>query len=467
MNRKTLVSLLDDTIPCLMTPLSYLDRWFSLKLKGSNVRTEILSGVTTFLTMCYILAVNPLILSAAGMEKEAVFFATALSAGLTSILMGMAVNIPVALAPGMGLNAYFVSVVLGSDGAISYPMALGAVFISGLIFLILTLTHIRPMLVDAFPESLKIGIGAGIGLFLIFIGFKSSGILSVVAHQAAEPNAIVTQWAVQAGPLTSISVSLGLLGLGLLGLGAVLRWHFSILLTIAVLTVISLITGETSLPEGTRVWQPRVSTAHTGELDIPGALELGILSVIFTFTFVELFDSFGTLVATLRKAGVSKEEEKKLVGRAMIVDATGISLGAALGTSTVTAYIESASGIASGGRTGLSAIVTGLLFLLSLLASGLILLVPASATAPVLIFVGMLMFASVARIDFSQPQHWVPAMLTILVMPFTFNIANGISVGVASYVLLSFPSGEFKKLHWLLWIVFTFIILRYAVGGIH
>tara|TARA_B100001939_G_scaffold348224_1_gene374396 strand:- start:22754 stop:24106 length:1353 start_codon:yes stop_codon:yes gene_type:complete len=446
---------------------SYLDRWFSLNEKGSNVRTELLSGLTTFLTMCYILAVNPLILSAAGMEKEAVFFATALSAGLTSILMGMSVNIPVALAPGMGLNAYFVSVVLGSDGAINYQMALGAVFISGLIFLILTLTHIRPMLVDAFPESLKVGIGAGIGLFLIFIGFKSSGILSVVAQQAAEPNVTLTQWVVEAGALSSISVILGLAGLILLGIGAVLRWNFSILLTIAILTVVSLIAGETSIPEASRVWKPRLSTAHVGALDIPGVLELGILSVIFTFTFVELFDSFGTLVATLRKAGVRKEEEKKLVGRAMIVDATGISLGALLGTSTVTAYIESASGIASGGRTGLSAIVTGLLFLLSLLASGLILLVPASATAPVLIFVGMLMFSAVARIDFSRPQHWVPAMLTILVMPFTYNIANGISAGVVSYVLLSFASGEYKKMHWLLWVVFAFIILRFAIGGFH
>lgn len=452
---------------CLMDSSSVLERLFSLKAKGSDVRTEILSGITTFLTMGYILAVNPLILSAAGMEKEAVFFATAVSAGITSILMGLSVNIPVALAPGMGLNAYFVSVVLGSEGNIDYRMALGAVFLSGIIFLILTLTHIRPLLVDAFPESLKIGIGAGIGLFLILIGFKSSGLMAVVAQNGTESNVILEQWVVQAGAFTNVSVILGLIGLLMLGLGAVLRWNISILLTIGILTLLSFIMGESSLPGDGRIWQPKISATHAGDLDLLGALELGILSVIFTFTFVELFDSFGTLVATLRKAGISGPEEKKLVGRAMIVDATGISLGAVLGTSTVTAYIESASGIASGGRTGLSAVVTGILFLLSLLASGLILLVPASATAPVLIFVGMLMFSAVARLDFSSPGHWIPAMLTILVMPFTYNIANGISAGVVAYVLLSIPTGEVKRLHWLLWIVFAFIVLRYSVGGFH
>ncbi|MBU42516.1 MAG: guanine permease [Spirochaetaceae bacterium] len=442
-------------------------RFFDLKNKNTDLKTELMSGLTTFLTMSYILAVNPLILAAAGMDREAVFFATAVSAGLTTILMGLAVNIPVALAPGMGLNAYFVSVVLGSDGAIDYRMALGAVFISGLIFLLLTLTSIRPLLVEAFPESLKIGIGAGIGLFLIFLGFKSSGILSVVALSSAEANQTLSNWSVQAGALENVSVTLGLLGLVLLGIGAVLRWNVSILLTIMALTVLSIILGETQLPSLSSALLPAFGTEHVGALDLQGILELGILSVVFTFTFVELFDSFGTLVATLRKAGIKKEDEKRVIGKAMVVDAIGIGLGAFLGTSTVTAYIESASGIASGGRSGLSAVFTGILFLISLLASGLILLVPASATAPVLIFVGMLMLTSVARLDYSKPQHWIPAVLTIVTMPFTFNIANGISLGVVSYVLLSIPAGEVKKIHWLLWSVFALILIRFSLGGFH
>lgn len=446
---------------------SAFNRWFGFSEKGTNLRTELMAGLTTFLTMSYILAVNPLILSAAGMEKEAVFFATAVSAGVTSILMGVFVNVPVALAPGMGLNAYFVSVVVSSEGQISYQMALAAVFISGIIFLVLTLTKIRPMLVDAFPESLKTGIGAGIGLFLIFIGFKSSRILSVVSQQDSQPNMLLEQWVVEAGALTAIPVALALLGLLLLGLGAVLRWSFSILLTIALLTAISVFVGETSLPDSGELWKPRISTSHAFELDLAGALELGLLSIIFTFTFVELFDSFGTLVATLRKAGIRGEQEKKLIGKAMIVDATGISLGALLGTSTVTAYIESASGIASGGRSGMSAIATGLLFLVSLLFSGLILLVPASATAPVLIFVGMIMFTAVAKLDYDKPHYWIPALLTILFMPFTYNIANGIAAGVISYLFLVTMAGESRRVHWLLWIIGGLVLLRYSLGGAH
>ncbi|MCB1169053.1 MAG: NCS2 family permease [Leptospiraceae bacterium] len=444
-----------------------LKNWFDLEAKGTTIRTELGSGLTTFLTMSYILAVNPLILSAAGMEKEAVFFATAVSAGITSILMGLFVNVPVALAPGMGLNAYFVSVVLGSDGQISYQMALAAVFLSGLIFLLLTLTKIRPLLVEAFPESLKIGIGAGIGLFLVFIGFKGSGILSVLAQQSAESGAILENWAVQPGSLQQASVYLGLLGLLLVGVGSVLRWNFSILVTIAILTFLSVLVGETAVPDAANFWKPRFSTAHVLALDIPGALELGLLSIVFTFTFVELFDSFGTLVATLRKAGIRGEEEKRVIGKAMIVDATGISLGALLGTSTVTAYIESASGIASGGRSGLSAITTGILFVGSLLFSGLILLVPASATAPVLIFVGMLMLTSLSRLSFNRPEDWIPALLTVLFMPFTYNIASGIAVGVLSYVILASVAGRIREIHWLLWVVAGLIVLRYSAGGMH
>jgi AGZA family xanthine/uracil permease-like MFS transporter len=227
---------------------AYIDQFFSVSRRGSTIQRELGAGLTTFLTMCYILAVNPIVLSAAGMEKEAVFFATAVSAGITTLLMGLFVNVPVALAPGMGLNAYFVSVVLSSDGAISYNAALGAVFLSGLIFLVLTLTRIRPLLVTAFPEGLKVGIGAGIGLFLIFIGFKSAGILGVVSTTDASAGVLLAGWEVQAGSLASPSVAFCLLGLALVGIGAVKKWNFAIILTIALLTSGSVLLGETDLP---------------------------------------------------------------------------------------------------------------------------------------------------------------------------------------------------------------------------
>ncbi|MCB1167774.1 MAG: NCS2 family permease [Leptospiraceae bacterium] len=448
--------------------MEFLDRWFSLSARSTNLRTELVSGLTTFLTMSYILAVNPLILSAAGMDRESVFFATAISAGITSILMGLSVNVPVALAPGMGLNAYFVAVVAGSQGAVSYQVALAAVFFSGIIFLVLTLTKIRPLLVDAFPESLKSGIAAGIGLFLILIGFKTSGLLAVSVHGAAEAHSMLgpNQWEIQAGNPGSVAVILALTGLALLSVGAFFRWSFSILATIALLTAGSIFLGETPVPSADQLWHQGFDTSLVGVLDFGGMLELGLLTVVFTFTFVELFDSFGTLVATLRRAGFAGSEEKKTVGRAMIVDAIGISLGAFLGTSTVTAYIESAAGIAAGGRSGISAIVTGVLFLLSLFAASLFLLVPASATAPALIFVGMLMLTSIGKLDFEDPVQWIPSVLIVLFMPFTYNIANGIAAGVMAYMILAIVAGRIKSIHWLLWLLAAIIVARYSIGGI-
>ena len=448
-----------------------MEKFFKLKELGTNIRTEIMAGITTFMTMAYILAVNPGILSGAGLDSYSVFLATALAAGIFTIAMGLFVNFPVALAPGMGLNAFFATTVITSqatDTPISPEMGLAAVFISGLIFLILTVTQIRQMLVVAVPDALKHAITVGIGLFITIIGLKNSGVMTIVVFEDGGT-------LISLGHLTDPAVWLTLLGLVLIAVLMVLRVKGAILIGMLVTTLLGAIpsigvTDFSSLKSAD--WVPDLSKLNFWNFDFADLLTTGLLTAIATFTFVELFDTFGTLVGTANRAGFfrNKEEGNKLVGKAMLVDAMAVSGGALLGTSTVTAYVESSAGIAEGGRSGLTAVTTGALFLLALFLAPIALIVPSPATSAALIVVGVLMVQSIREIDFSDLVIAVPAFLTIVMMPFTYNIANGISFGIVSYVLLAsvanLVSDKKYKIHWLMWVLFVLVIARYAfIGG--
>lgn len=466
-----------------------MERFFKLKELGSNVRTEIMAGITTFMTMAYILSVNPNTLTAFGSgatggEWYPVFLATALAAGIFTIAMGLFVNFPVALAPGMGLNAYFASVILSSSATghpVTFEIALTAVFISGLIFILLTVTQIRQMLLVAVPDSLKHAITVGIGLFITIIGLKNSGLLTVGVEAVNDiPKGKFTDVAFfetvfHMGSLESPGVQLALIGLFLIALLMVLRVKGAILFGILGTTLIGILLGSNYVPTTINTaatpWIPNLSELQFMNFDWEGVLSTGIISIVATFTFVELFDTFGTLVGTANRTGVMKNEEKgkKIVGKAMLVDAVAVSGGAMLGTSTTTAYIESTAGVAEGGRSGLTSVTTGVLFLLALFLAPIVALIPGSATAAALIIVGLLMMQAVKEIDFLDYTVAVPAFLTIVFMPFTYNIANGISLGIFSYVVLAtaanvFGKGKYK-VHWLMWLLAILIVLRYAFIG--
>lgn len=458
-----------------------MDRFFRLKEHGTDVRTEVMAGLTTFMTMAYILAVNPNILSAfgsgaTGLDWTSVFLATAIAAGVITICMGLFVNFPVALAPGMGLNAYFATVVLSSQGQITASMALTAVFLSGIIFIILTLTRIRQMLLVAVPDNLKHAITVGIGLFITIIGLKNSGLLTVAVEtvgdvkQGTYTDLLSFETVFHMGSLHRVDVLLAVIGILLISILMALKVRGAILFGILGTTVIALFIQDPAAPAvnlsslGQANWVPDMSKLNFAHFDFAGLMNVGIITVIATFTFVELFDTFGTLVGTANRAGIlkNKEEGNKKVGKAMMVDAIGVSGGALVGTSTVTAYVESASGIAEGGRTGLTAVTTGVCFLLALFLAPIAALIPGSATAAALIVVGLLMMQAVKEIDFQDYVVAIPAFLTIVFMPFTYNIANGISFGIISYVVLAVVAGRGKhKIHWLMWILFVLVVARY------
>lgn len=459
-----------------------MERFFRLKEHGTNVRTEIMAGLTTFMTMAYILAVNPIILTPAGLDWTAVFLATALAAGIFTIAMGLFVNFPVALAPGMGLNAYFASVIIASaatDTPITPAMGLTAVFISGIIFIILTLTQIRQMLITAVPDSLKHAITVGIGLFIAIIGLKNSGLMTIAVSSFKDIKAGAftpvsgPETVIQLGSFHSETVVFTIIALLLIAVLMVLRVPGAILFGILGTTVIAILSGHVDVSKtlSGQTWVPDFGKMNVWHFDFAGVFEVGLVTVILTFTFVELFDTFGTLVGTANRAGYMKnpEEGKKRIGKAMFVDAIGVGGGAVLGTSTVTAYVESSAGIAQGGRTGLTAVTTGICFLLAIFLSPLVALVPGSATAAALIIVGVLMMQSVKEIDFTDMVYAIPSFFTLALMPFTYNIANGISFGIVTYVLLATVanlSGKGKyKVHWLMWILAVLIICRYVFMG--
>ncbi|MCA1296663.1 NCS2 family permease [Paenibacillus sp. alder61] len=463
-----------------------MDRFFKLKQNGTTVRTEIMAGLTTFMAMAYILTVNPNTLTAFGqidMGWYSVFLATALAAGIFTIAMGLFINFPVALAPGMGLNAYFASVVLSSattDHPFTWEMGLTAVFISGLIFILLTITHVRQMLLEAIPDALKHAITVGIGLFITIIGLKNSGLMTIgveagndiPAHKFTDVLSFET--VIHLGSLENTNVQLALIGLLLIGILMVLQVRGAILFGILGTTVIAILMGAVdfnSVATSEAKWIPDFSQINFMKFDWDGILHTGIVSAIATFTFVELFDTFGTLVGTATRAGIMKnpEEGKKRVGKAMLVDAVAVTGGAMLGTSTTTAYVESAAGVAEGGRTGLTAVTTGVCFLLALFLAPIAALIPGSATAAALIIVGVLMVQSIREIDFQDMVVAIPAFLTITMMPFSYNIANGISFGIVFYVVLASIAnlrGKTKyKVHWMMWILAVLIIARYVFFG--
>ncbi|WP_135557399.1 NCS2 family permease [Paenibacillus cymbidii] len=463
-----------------------MDRFFRLRENGTGIRTEIMAGLTTFMTMAYILAVNPDVLTGfgkTGMDWYAVFLATALAGGIFTIAMGLFVNFPVALAPGMGLNAYFATVILSSAGTgkpVTWEMALTAVFISGIIFIILTVTQVRQLLIVAVPDSLKHAITVGIGLFITLIGLKNSGLLTVAAETTKDVKAgaftdlLSFETIFHMGSLEDHGVQLALVGLLLISVLMVLRVPGAILFGILGTTIVAIIMGQVdfdTLSDPKTPWAPDFSQISFASFDWDGVWQTGIISIIATFTFVELFDTFGTLVGSANRAGIMKnpEEGRKRVGKAMLVDAVAVSGGALLGTSTTTAYVESSAGIAEGGRTGLTAVTTGVCFLLALFLAPIVALIPGPATAAALIIVGVLMVQSVKEIDFQNYVIAIPAFLTITFMPFTYNIANGISFGIVAYVILATIDNWFgkkgHKVHWLMWVLAILVIARYAWIG--
>ena len=450
-----------------------LEKYFELSARKTDVRTEVMAGITTFMTMAYILFVNPSILGSAGMDKNAVLLATALGAGIVTIMMGVFVNYPIALAPGMGLNAFYAFTVIIGMG-VPWQVALGAVFISGIIFIILTVTKVRQLLVEGIPVSLKHAITVGIGLFITIIGLKLSGIMSIrlslipptlekIVAAKGNGTPLSFETIIEMGKLTDPHILLAVFGLILISVLMARQVKGSMLIGILATTILGIMMGLVKVPAGfSPIAVPDFSKNAFLALDIWGAINMGLLTIIFTFTFVELFDTMGTLVGTATRAGlVDKDGKFPGIGKAMLVDATGVSLGAMLGTSSITAFVESAAGIGAGGRTGLTAVVCGILFIAALFFTPVAGLIPDAATAPALIIVGALMMESVRHIDFSDFTESMPAFLTIALMPFTYSIANGISAGLVIYPLLKLISGRGREVHWIIYALAILVVARF------
>jgi AGZA family xanthine/uracil permease-like MFS transporter len=426
-----------------------LDRYFKLAENGTTVKTEVLAGVTTFLTMAYIVFVNPAILSKAGIDPGAAFVATCLAAAIGTAIMGLYANYPVALAPGMGLNAYFAfGVVLGMGH--TWQVALGAVFVSGVIFLIISVLPIREAIINSIPHSQKIAIGAGIGLFLGLIGLKEAGM--VVDHPAT---------LVGLGKVAAPTVLLAMLGFLLIAVLDYRKLPGAIIIGILVVTVLGISLGLS--PFGGIVSAPPSLAPTFMQMDIGGALSLGLLAIVFAFLMVDLFDTAGTLVAVAPRAGLMDSHGKlKRLGRALVADSTATIAGAALGTSTTTSYIESAAGIRVGGRTGLTAVVVALLFLLALFFAPLAGSVPGYATAPALVFVACVMTSALAKLDWEDVTEFAPAVITAVMMPFTFSITNGIGLGLIAYVIIKAASGKMKDIHPITAAIAVAFVLKFA-----
>ena len=426
-----------------------LERYFEFEALGANWKTEILAGATTFMTMAYIVFVNPSILAETGMPFTAVMAATCFSAAFGSLLMGILARYPIALAPGMGLNAYFAYTVVKGMG-VSWQAALGAVFISGVVFLLLTAAGIRQLIVSSIPTELYSAVGAGIGLFIALIGFRNSGIIA--------PSAATT---VTLGNLREPHTLLALFGLLLTG--ALMAWRVKAAMLLGIL-------GTTAVGAacGLVGWQPQAyrlaDIAGTAfQLDLKATFQLGALEIIFVFLFVDLFDNVGTLVAVGKKAGLFDQSHQiPRVNRILFSDAAASIAGALSGTSTVVSYIESAAGVVAGGRTGVTAIVTGCLFLAALFVAPVVGVVPAAATSPALIIVGCMMMTAIGEIDWTDPVVALSAFLTLTAIPLTFSIANGLAFGFSSYTLLKVASGQGRKINWLVYVLTALFIARFA-----
>ncbi|SUA44195.1 permease [Neisseria zoodegmatis] len=428
--------------------VSFLERVFKLSEHGTNVRTEIIAGFTTFLTMCYIVIVNPSILSITGMDFGAVFVATCISAAIGCFIMGALANYPIALAPGMGLNAYFTFSVVKGMG-VPWQVALAAVFVSGIIFILFSFLKLREMLVNALPMSLKMAIAAGIGMFLALIALKGSGI--IVASEATLVKMGELYVMDNGAKLPNWPVLLALLGFFLIIVLDYFRVRGAIIISIFSVTVISIMLG---LTEFQGIVDPIPSIAPTFmQMDFNGLFNGSLIAVIFVFFLVDLFDSTGTLVGVSHRAGLLVDGKLPRLKKALFADSTAIVAGAALGTSSTTPYIESASGVSAGGRTGLTAITVGVLMLACLWFSPLAKTVPAFATAPALLYIGVQMMRSVIEIEWHDITESAPAFITIAFMPFTYSIADGIAMGFISYAVIKLLCNRTKEVPPMVWIV--------------
>lgn len=427
-----------------------LEKFFQLKANKTNYRTEILAGITTFMTMAYILAVNPDILSATGMDKGAVFTATALASIVATLIMAFVAKLPFALAPGMGLNAFFAfTVVLGMG--YSWQFALTAVFIEGIIFLLLTAFNIREIIVNSIPLNMKHSVSAGIGLFIAFIGLHNAGIVT------SNPATLVSL-----GDITSAPAITALIGLILTGVLLALKVKGALLIGIVASTLIGIPLGVTHLPEGIKlVSLPPSIDSIFFQFDFSKVFTVDMVVVLFTFLFVDMFDTVGTLVGVSSKAGMlDAKGNVPRAKQALFADAVGTTVGAMLGTSTVTTYVESASGVSEGGRTGLTSLTVAGMFLLALFFAPLFIMIPGAATAPALIMVGLFMLSPIQKIDLNDFTEAIPAFLTIIIMPLTYSIAEGIVFGMLSYVFLKMLTGKFRDLSITMYIIALLFIAK-------
>lgn len=432
--------------------MNTIENIFRLKEHGTTIRTEIIAGVTTFMTMAYILAVNPYVLSNAGMDRDAVFTATAISSFVAIVIMAFFANLPVALAPGMGLNAFFAYTVVLQMGY-SWEMAITAVFIEGIIFIIFSFFRIREMIIESIPVNLKHAISVGIGLFIAFIGFSNAGI--IVRNDAT---------LISLGDLSSPEVLLALGGIIVIGVLLVLRVRAALVLGIIATALIGIPAGITDLPEGGLISLPPSPGPVFLKFDFGRIFTWDMLAVVFTFLFVDIFDTVGTLIGVCSKANLlDKEGRIPRASQALFADAVGTTIGAMLGTSTVTSYIESASGVQAGGRTGLTSLTTGILFLLSLFFAPLFLMIPGSATAPALILVGLFMISPIQRTNLEDYAESIPVFLTIIIMPLSYSISEGIAFGMLSYVLIKTFTGRWKEISVVLYILATLFVLKHLL----
>jgi len=431
--------------------MELIEKLFKLKEHKTTVKTEVVAGLTTFLTMAYIIFVNPAILGDAGMPKDAVFVATCLIAAFGTAIMALYANYPIALAPGMGLNAYFAYAVVGAMG-FSWQVALGAVFISGCLFLAITIFRLRELIVRGIPQSLRTAIVVGIGMFLAIIALKSAGIV------APSKATYVTLGNLHQAPVVLFCV--GFITIVVLDK---FRVTGAILIGIVLVTILSFFFGGNTFG-GVFAAPPSIAPTFL-QLDIKGALAGGILNVVLVFFLVELFDATGTLMGVAKRAGLLTEGKMDRLNKALLADSGAIFAGSLLGTSSTTAYAESAAGVQAGGRTGLTALTVAILFLACLFIAPLAGVVPAYATAPALLFVACLMLRELTELNWDDSTEVVPAAVTALMMPFTYNIANGLAFGFITYALLKLFTGRVAQVHWMVWIIAGIFLFRFVYLG--
>jgi adenine/guanine/hypoxanthine permease len=424
-----------------------IEKYFRLAEHGTTVRRELLGGLTTFMTMAYIVVVNPQILAHTGMPADGVLFATCVSTAVGTLVMALYANYPAALAPGMSLNAYFTySVCLGMG--VPWQTALGVVFLSGALFFVLTVTRVREQIVNGIPESLKHSTAAGIGLFIAFVGLHNAKLI------ASNPETLVT-----IGKFSDHELQLACFGLVVTAVLMARKVNGAILIGIAATTVLGVLVGVTHAP--TAILSMPHPAGTWMKLDLRAALHLGLIEIVFAFLFVDLFDNVGTLVGVCEQAGLVKDGKIPRVGRALFADAAGTMLGAVTGTSTVTSYIESAAGVAAGARTGLSSVFVAVLFLGAMFFSPLAAAIPEYATAPALILIGALIAQSIGKVKWDEFTEALPAFLTMIAMPLTFSIATGLSFGLISYTVVKVASGRIREINAFVWITTAVFLARY------